>query len=80
MKRPKQLTPEHLAWLCHQWNRLYPTGAWVEYHPVLGKSEHRLRRTRSEASILSDHTAVVFLDGEPGCVALEACVPVKGKS
>jgi hypothetical protein len=78
--KPKQLTPQHLAWLCEQWNRLYPIGTWVEYHPILGESAHRLRRTSSEASILSDHTAIIFLDGETGCVALEACTPVKGKS
>lgn len=77
MKRPKQLTPEHLAWICAEWNKAHPIGSLVEFHPVIGAPAHRLRRTSSGASVLSDHTAVVFLEDESGCVALDACVPVK---
>lgn len=77
MNKPKQLSPMQLAWLCKQWDDLYPIGTWVEYHPVIGAPAFRLRRTRSGASILSDHTAVVFLEDESGCVALDACTPVK---
>ncbi len=73
----KQPSPQHLAWLRDTWNDLYPVGTLIEYHPVIGESKHRIRRTRSEASILSNHTVVVFLEDETGCVAIEACIPVK---
>jgi hypothetical protein len=33
-------------------------------------------RTRSAAYVLSGHTAVVFVDGVSGCVALDAVNPV----
>jgi hypothetical protein len=62
---------------CADWNAKYPIGTEVEYHPVIGGPEHRVRRTRSAAAVLSGHTAVVWLGSESGCVALDACVPVK---
>ena len=33
--------------------------------------------TRTVASVLSGHTAVVWLKGKSGCVTVEACRPVK---
>jgi len=77
MKRPKQPSPEHLAWLCDAWNKLYPVGTLMEYHPVIGEAAFRLRCTRTAAFVLSGHTAAVFLEDEPGCVSLDACKPVK---
>jgi len=62
-----------LRWECDRWNQL---GTLVEYHPIIDKPEHRLRKTRTPAQVLSGHTAVVWLEGESGCVALDACVPV----
>jgi hypothetical protein len=62
---------------CRQWNASYPIGTTIEYHPIIGEPEHRIRTTRSEAQVLSGHTAVVWLNGESGCVALDACVPVR---
>ena len=61
---------------CDRWNEQYPVGTLVEYHPIIDEPEHRLRKTRSTAQVLSGHTAVVWLEGESGCVCLEACVPV----
>lgn len=75
MKRPKHKTPAQLQWQCDRWNEKYPVGTEVEFHPVIGEADFRLRKTRTEAQILGDHTAVVFLEGESGCVALDACVP-----
>ena len=49
-------------------------------YPVIGGDNFRLRRTVSEASILSGHTSVVWLDGERGCVALDACAPIEGSA
>lgn len=64
---------------CRRWNEQNPVGTTVEYHPVMGKPEHRLRKTRGPAYVLSGHTAVVFLEGESGCVALAACVAPEPK-
>jgi hypothetical protein len=60
------------------WNQLTPVGSDVRYHPVIGWPEYRVRKTRSEAFVLSGHTACVFLVDESGCVALDACEPVRG--
>jgi hypothetical protein len=62
---------------CDQWNDAHPVGVTVEFHPIIGEPEHRLRTTRTPARVLSGHTAVVWLDGENGCVALDACVPTE---
>ena len=59
-----------------QWNRTVPPWSEVEFHPVIGEARYRLDRTRSEAQILGGHTAVVWLEKTPGCVALDACVPI----
>jgi hypothetical protein len=42
------------------------------YHPVIGRPEFRPRKTRGKAEILSGHTAVIWLEGESACVALDA--------
>ena len=60
-----------------EWNTHYPIGTEVVFHPVIGRELNtRIRKTRTEAQILGDHTAIVFLDGESGCVALDACTPI----
>lgn len=75
MKKPPSKAA--LEGQCRRWNDTYPVGTTVEYHPVIGEPEHRIRTTRTPAQILSGHTAVVWLEGERGCVCLDACVPVK---
>lgn len=57
---------------CDHWNRHHAVGIMVRFYPVIGLPDYRLRKTRSEAYMLSGHTAVIFLDGESGCVALDA--------
>ena len=59
---------------CDQFNQAYPVGTEVEYHPVIGEPAHRVRTTRTPAQVLSGHTAVVWLNDESGCVALDAVV------
>jgi hypothetical protein len=75
----KRSDPKMLALQVENWNLKYPVGTEVEYHPVIGEPEHRVRKTRSVAEVLSGHTAVVWLEQERGCVALDACVPVPRK-
>jgi hypothetical protein len=57
---------------CHNWNSGHPVGTEVEYHPIIGEEAHRVTKTRSEAYVMSGHTAVIFVEGHSGCVALEA--------
>lgn len=78
-KRIKQPTVEQLEERCRQWNASYPIGAEVEYHSVIGAQRNVLTRTNSVAYVLSGHTAVCFVDGVSGCVALDALVPVNGR-
>jgi hypothetical protein len=72
MRRPRQKSPAELQKQCDIWNRACPIGTLVQYHPVIGEPAYRLRKTKTQASILSGHTAVIWLEGESGCVALDA--------
>ena len=75
MKNPN---PAKLAARCEEWNAAHPVGTQVMYHPVIGAPAFRVRKTRSAAQVLSGHTAVVWLEDEAGCVALDACEPYWG--
>jgi hypothetical protein len=57
---------------CRRWNQLHPVGTEVIYHPVMGERWGRETKTRSAAYVLSGHTAVLFIEGQAGCVALDA--------
>jgi hypothetical protein len=72
MKRPRRKTPAELQKQCDIWNRACPIGTLVQYHPVIGEAAYRLRKTSSPAQVLSGHTAVIWLEDERGCVALDA--------
>ena len=75
-------TPKQLEAQCADWNRQYPVGTTVEYFARMNPLEESrgLYTTRSEATVLGGHTAVIWLDNKSGCVALDACVPVEAKS
>lgn len=72
MKRPKLKSLAELERECELWNRGCPIGTAVVYHPVIGEPEGIETRTRSEAWVLSGHTAVIMVEQRPGCVCLEA--------
>lgn len=72
MKRQKRKTLNELKADCIVWNHEHPVGTPVLYHPIIGRKEGRETRTRGEAYVLGDHTAVVFVEGVSGCVALDA--------
>jgi hypothetical protein len=57
---------------CNEWNAKHPEGSHVFYHPVIGEPGSMEYQTRGEAFVLSGLTAVVFLIGKAGCVALDA--------
>ncbi len=79
--RPKIKSGAELEAECIVWNHKHPIGTPVLYRSVTGyKAGETLRwpppmetKTRSEAYVLSGHTAVVFVEGVAGCVALDAC-------
>jgi len=54
------------------WNLANPVGTRVRYFPVIDAVRYVETTTRSEAFVLSGHTAVVFVEGVSGCVAIEA--------
>jgi hypothetical protein len=56
-----------------QWNKTVKVGDEVVYRSHPG-ADPQLFKTRTEAQVLSGHTAVVWLDGKSGCVAVVACL------
>lgn len=59
----------HLQGICDRWNGQNVKGVPVYYRKDDGRDVPTA--TRSEAYVLSGHTAVIFVDGISGCVALE---------
>jgi hypothetical protein len=56
--------------LVDAWNRDCPVGTRVRYWTLAREGEGRVSTTRSKAEVLSGHTAVVWIEGVAGCVAL----------
>jgi hypothetical protein len=48
-------------------------GDEVDYYEVIETGGSKRYRTRTEAQILSGHTAVVWLEGKSGCVCCSHC-------
>ena len=71
MSRP---SPKKLAEECARWNARNPIGTRVtRYKLMYPKAEpDGIYTTRTAAEVLSGHTAVVWLDGFSGCVALDS--------
>jgi hypothetical protein len=63
------------AKLVAEFNERVKVGGTVAYSEVIGMGIPRLYRTTTPAQVLSGHTAVVWLDGKSGCVAVEHCTP-----
>jgi hypothetical protein len=72
-----QLSLRQLEHVCDRWNARHPVGTPVIYHPVIGEKAGRSTKTTMPASILSGHSAVLFVEGVAGCVALEAVEPIE---
>ena len=58
-----------------EFNDRFPIGTPVEYWPGVREGDGRRSRTRSKARVLSGHTAVVWVDGQGGCIALTHVEP-----
>lgn len=55
-----------------EFNENCPVGTDVFYHPVIGRPACEQTKVRHPAYVLSGHTAVCFVEGVSGCVALDA--------
>lgn len=64
-----QITPQQEA---DDFNARFEVGAWIGYCEVIGDPLTPYR-TRTEASVLSGHTSVVWLVGKVGCVCTSHC-------
>lgn len=74
MKRPPN--PKKLQEQCDRFNALCPVG-----HPVIVRLDNGQRKettTRSEAQVLSGHSAVIWLEGVTGCYLLDRVTPMMG--
>ncbi|NPT59707.1 hypothetical protein [Paraburkholderia elongata] len=63
-------------WLVNIFNKAVKVGDTVEYWEVIGMGEPERFVTEGEAEVLGGHTAVVWLKGKRGCVALNHCKPI----
>jgi hypothetical protein len=68
-------SPAQLQRDCAIFNKAFPVGSEVLYEEVIGVTGEKRYTTRSYASILSGHTAVVWLEGKSGCVCIDHCKP-----
>lgn len=72
MKRP---TPAALQRQCDKFNARVGVG-----HPVSVRKDNgetNVTVTRSEAQVLSGHSAVIWLDGISGCYLLDRVTPLR---
>lgn len=60
----------------YDFNAVVKIGDTVEYSEVIGVTDPICYQTKTEAEVLSGHTAVVWLVGKRGCVAVSHCKPV----
>lgn len=59
-----------------RFNQRHPIGTLVRYWKGVREGEGKESTTRSAAQLLEGHTAVVWLDGVSGCIALTHIQPV----
>ncbi len=62
--------------LVKMFNDAYPIGTEVRYWTGVREGMGRLSKTRSVAQVLSGHTAVVWVEDHPACIALSHVQPV----
>jgi hypothetical protein len=60
------------------WNARHPVGTRVRYWTGLREGEGVESATRSRASVLGGHTAVVWVEGEAACNALTHVEAIRG--
>jgi hypothetical protein len=73
-KRPPGRSAAQLRRQIERWNSRVAVGTKICVR--LDSGEARITTTRSEAYILSGHSAVIMLDGISGCYSLDRVVAV----
>lgn len=56
--------------MVNEWNRLHSVGTPVIYYKDNRAEPGNESKTRTPATLLGGHTAVVFVEGVAGCIAL----------
>jgi hypothetical protein len=59
-----------------EWNNSVKIGDLVDYYAYPGAKPERYA-TRTQAKVLNEHTAVVWLTGKAGCVSVASCKKVE---
>jgi hypothetical protein len=77
VKQANSATPEQLQQQYDAWNAQHPEGAQVSYESIISEGETHRGATRSEAQVLSKHSAVIWLKGKSGCVLLDHCTVIE---
>lgn len=70
--------PAALQRQCDEFNRRYPIGQRVALRKDGLDGAAVETTTRSEAQVLSGHSAVIWLDGVSGCYLLDRVTPIVG--
>lgn len=70
----RALSPQVLAQQCADFNARFPIGQKVTVRKDDGTGMNTT--TRSEAQVLSGHSAVIWVDGIPGCYLLDRITPL----
>ncbi|MDR2756853.1 MAG: hypothetical protein LBC20_14230 [Planctomycetaceae bacterium] len=71
MPSQKQLQKE-----VDNFNKKFKVGDVIRYYEILNGAKFEVYKIKSEAFILSGHTACVFLENKSGCVACSHCKPI----
>lgn len=72
----KRRTPKQEAQAVNAFNQKNPVGTQVRYWTGMREGDGKLSKTRTKASVLSGHTAVVWVEDHPACIALSHIRPI----
>ncbi|MHD0644077.1 hypothetical protein ACYPKM_00405 [Pseudomonas aeruginosa] len=60
----------------HDWNNTVQVGASVEFRSFPSATP-TIHKTATEASVVNDNMAILFLEGKSGYVSVASCTPVQ---
>ena len=72
--RAKRIATERMEKECEDWNSKHPVGTEIMLNRD-GHDEPFPTKTRSKASVLSGHSAVIWLEEISGCYLLSRVTP-----
>lgn len=78
-RRETQTAPTPAQAAAKTWNERHPEGTPVSYWTGERDGAGKTGVTRSPAMVLGGHTAVVWVTGEPSCIALTHVEPITGE-